>query len=321
MSGDMKPSANNRKGSALLVVLLMLGIIAVLAATVARSVSGAALELKAARAAVETESDLRAGIDLGVAAILKLGDDMRSGEAAADLKGRRISVRITNERARIDLNKAKADVLAGLLKAEGIDDTEAASLAANVVEWRGGAAAQEQAAPRPDDSHVGVLGQSAIVSAPPGLQANALTKRTPTLRFFIHPLQLALVPGFSRMLVKRIFSSLTVANGSDKINPFIATPNVLTALPEASSGSVEAFMDARDGNVSRDTAIQLLGVDKKLLSEDKASGWRLEITIAPRAGRVRHGEAIIAGVDRETDEPYHVLYVLDDSDRDARAGH
>ena len=98
MNSNM-PNHQNRSGSAMLVVLVMLGVIAVLAAAVARSVSGAALELRAARAGSETDSDLRAGIELGVAAILKLGDEMRSADAAVDLTDRRIAVRITNERA------------------------------------------------------------------------------------------------------------------------------------------------------------------------------------------------------------------------------
>src|SRR5262249_30272012 len=116
MNRDPRSSHRGRDGSALLVVLVMLGVIAILAAAVARSVSGAALELSASRASAESDSDLRAGIELGVAAILKLGNDMRSAEASANLRGRRIAVRVTNERARIDLNRAKLDLLSGLLK-------------------------------------------------------------------------------------------------------------------------------------------------------------------------------------------------------------
>lgn len=318
MSCGVVASPNRRRGSALLVVLIMLGIIAVLAAAVARSVSGAALELSSARTVSQTETDLRAGIELGAAAILKLGDDMRGADASADLKGRRISVRITNERARIDINKAKVDMLTGLLKAEGFDDNEAASLAANVIEWRGGAGSRKQPTMALAESHFDALPQS-INLGPQGRFADkTAAPQMPTLRLFIHPLQLTSVPGFSKGLVKRLFPALTVANGSEKINPFIASPKVLTALPGASSDSVELFLDNRDANVSHDMAIQILRADKQVLSEESASGWRLEITSTPRTGRPRHSEAIIAGVKGDGDEPYHVLYVLDDADRYAR---
>src|SRR6516165_1373785 len=145
MHQDLARRNANRSGSALLVVLIMLGVIGLLAAAVARSVSGTALELSVAHRTSESESDLRAGIELGVAAILKLGDEMRSADTAVDLADRRITVRVTNERARIDLNKANAEVLAGLFKAVGVDNDEAASLAANVVNWRGGDGSQRPA--------------------------------------------------------------------------------------------------------------------------------------------------------------------------------
>jgi type II secretory pathway component PulK len=318
MSRGVVATPNKRGGSALLVVLIMLGIIAVLAAAVARSVSGAALELSTARATAENETDLRAGIELGAAAILKLGEDMRSADASANLRGRRISVRITNERARIDLNKAKADMLAGLLKAEGFDDNEAASLAENVIEWRGGADSHKQLTAPLADAHFSAPLQSINLGSSNGFADKKPTPQVPTLRFFIHPIQLASVPGFSKALVKRLFSALTVANGSEQVNPFIASPKVLRALPGASSDSVESFLDNRDANLSHDMAIQILRADKQVLSEEPASGWRLEITTTPRSGLARHGEAIIAGVKGDGDEPYHVLYVLDDTDRYAR---
>jgi general secretion pathway protein K len=317
MSSAVVASSNKRRGSALLVVLIMLGIIAVLAAAVARSVSGAALELSSARTVSQSETDLRAGIELGAAAILKLGEDMRGADASADLKGRRISVRITNERARIDLNKAKVDMLTGLLKAEGFDDNEAASLATNVIEWRGGAGSRKQPTAQVE-SHFDALPQSINLGPQSRFADQMATPQIPTLRFFIHPLQLTSVPGFSKGLVKRLFPALTVANGSEKVNPFIASPKVLTALPGASSDSVESFLDNRDANVSHDMAIQILRADKEVLSEESASGWRLEITSTPRTGRARRSEAVIAGVKGDGDEPYHVLYVLDDTDRYAR---
>jgi general secretion pathway protein K len=303
----------NRNGSALLVVLIMLGVIAFLAAAVARSISSAALELSAAHVSSEAESDLRAGIELGVAAILNLGDEMRSADVAVDLRDRRIAVRVTNERARIDLNKAKADVLTGLFKTVGLDDTEAASLADNVVNWRGGDASQKPAAPQQDHQSLGAPPRSFGFDTPMDLGLKEVPKQTPGSRFFFHPIQLVSVPGFSIPLVERLFPFLTIANGADKVNPFIAAPAVLNAMPGASPANVDAFLDARSGNVGRDTAILLLGVDKKLLSEDAASGWRLQITSTQRGLRPHHSEAVVATLESDRKQPYRVLYVIDDA--------
>ena len=311
----------NRTGSALLVVLIMIGVIALLAAAVARSVSGAALELSVAHVTSEAESDLRAGIELGVAAILNLGDEMRSADIAVDLGDRRIAVRVTNERARIDLNNAKADVLTGLFKTLELDDNEAASLAGNVINWRGGDASQKPATPQLDHQYLGASPPSLGFDTPVGLGTKEAPKQTPGLRFFFHPIQLVSVPGFSKPLVERIFPFLTIANGSYKINPFIAAPDVLKALPGASPANVDAFLDARSGNVSRETAILLLGVDKDLLSEDAANGWRLQITSTPQDRRPHHSEAVIATLESDRKQPYRVLYVIDDADHAHQASY
>jgi hypothetical protein len=126
------------------------------------------------------------------------------------------------------------------------------------------------------------------------------------------------VPGISKALVERLYPLLTVANGANQINPFIAPAEVLNAMPGASPSKVEAFLDARSSNVSRDTAILLLGIDKKLLSEEAASGWRLQITSTPQGVRPRHSEAVITTLESDRKQPYRVLYVVDDADEYAR---
>ena len=126
----------------------MLGTIAVLAIVVARSVSSAALEMSTVRSTAMLEADLHAGIKIGVAAILELGNTMRSGDAAADLANRSISVHITNERARIDLNQAPTSVLSALFAAHGASEKDAESLATAIGDWRGGSASQKLAAPQ-----------------------------------------------------------------------------------------------------------------------------------------------------------------------------
>jgi type II secretory pathway component PulK len=305
-----------RSGSAMLVVLLMLGTIAVFAAIVARSVSGAALELRAARDSVAQQADLRAGIDLGVAAIRRLGDDVRVAAAEVDLPERRIVVRATNERARIDLNLADAPALTALLKSLGIDEKEASALADNVIDWRTSANENAQQTVQQTDiaDHFGegphaLSGVSMPGSTGPGSQTSV--KQKPAARFFLHPAQLVSVAGFSEALVKSIFPLITVASGSKKVDPFIASAAVLNALPESTTNKVEGFIEARNGNTSPDTSILLLGLAKELLTSDAAVGWRLQITSTERNGRVHHSEAVVA-VPKDGSEPYRVLYIIDD---------
>jgi len=266
--------------------------------------------LRASRETSETEFDLRAGIDLGVAAILKLGDDLRSADAEVDLQDRRITVLATNERARIDLNMADADVLTALLKSVGIEDNEAASLAANVLAWRGSVSSQKPGAPNQDNIQSKGPSSAAGFNSTTGFDSRAAPKQAATIRFFLHPMQLASVPGFSEALVRTIFPLVTVASGSKQIDPFIASAGVLNALPDSSGGKVEAFVEARDANTSPETALLLLGVDKQLLTDDAALGWRLQIVSTRRTGKSYRGEAIVVAF-KDGPEPYRVIYILD----------
>jgi general secretion pathway protein K len=299
------------RGSALLVVVLMLGLIAVLAAVAARSVSGAATGLGVARATWQSQADLRAGIEIGVAAIRKLGEDMRSAEASIVLGQRRIRVRITNERARVDLNRAGAAMLARLFEANGASESEASALAASVIEWRGGSASQKLVAPAQDERSLATFQGFLTSPTQPGSELKEAPKQVVGTRHFFHPWQLISVPGFSRSLVLAVLPFVTVASGSNQVDPFIASDGVLLALPGVSAATVDAFRGARDGIGSRQTALQLLGAAKEAVTSDPARGWRIEITVSDSNGRVQRSEAVIAILDGDT-EPYRVLYMLDD---------
>ncbi|MGA7327704.1 MAG: hypothetical protein WBX25_25225 [Rhodomicrobium sp.] len=137
MSGRYEGGVHCSKnsGSALLLVLALLALAAFLALVAARTVSTAAVEMSAAKMAAQSEEDLRAGIELGAAAIIKLGERMRSASVTARLLDRDISINITNERAFIDLNKASVPTLSTLFASAGVEKAEAAALATAVEDW------------------------------------------------------------------------------------------------------------------------------------------------------------------------------------------
>src|SRR5215472_6311138 len=126
--GDWKAN----RGSALLAVLVLLAMASLLALVSARTISTAAVEMGAAKIAVQSEADIRAGIELGAAAVIKSGGRMRSAEVAANIADRSITVRIINERAFIDLNQASEAILASLFVSAGAEKLDASALAAAV---------------------------------------------------------------------------------------------------------------------------------------------------------------------------------------------
>ena len=297
-----------QEGSALLVVLLMLGTIAALAAVVSRSVSGALLEMTAARLTSQDQWDLRTGIELGVATIHKLGQGMRSAEASVSLPDRRIRVRMTNERARIDLNAASSAVMSALLQASGVPEREAAALAQNVLEWRGGSASR-QPTPTGDDRQFQTFTGVGVTDLRPDSELRTAPRQMAGTRFFFHPVQLTSVPGFSGRLVSGLLPLVTVANGTNRVDPFIASRGVVMALPGVSPATADAFLHDREGNSGHELAIKMLGVAEAMVTSSAAAGWRIEIT-STRQARTYRSEAVVAVLDGDS-QPYRVVYVLD----------
>jgi general secretion pathway protein K len=305
------PCQNQRhaqSGSALLVVLLMLGTIAALATVVSRSVSGALLEMTAARLSSQDQWDLRTGIELGVATIHRLGQAMRSAEASVSLPDRRIHVRIINERARIDLNAASSAVLSALLQANGIAERDAAALAQNVLEWRGGSAARQPTLTG-DDRQFPTFTGVGVAELRPDTELRTAPRQMAGTRFFFHPVQLASVPGFSGRLVSRLLPLVTVANGTNRVDPFIASRRVVMALPGVSPATADAFLHDREANSGQELAVKMLGVADALVTSSAAAGWRIEIT-STRQARTYRSEAVVAVLDGDS-QAYRVLYVLD----------
>jgi len=291
------PRLRGAQGSALLIVVVLLGTIAALVAVVSRSVSSAAMEAEVLFDEGRAESALQSGIDVGVASILKSGVSVRVVETAVDLIDSRVFVRASNESARVDLNKSPPPLLAGLIRESGVIPGAADALTERILNWRGGPGVQQGAVSAHLNSTTGP-GAGRAVGAE---------------RVFVHPMQLASIDGFSDALVARMMPFLTVANTVGNIDPDLASDQVLAALG-VSPERIDAFREARRrGAISRETAVELLGIPKSLVTAEAAQGWRIEITSTPTSGRVRRSEAVVVLLNKDI-RPYRLLYVMDDPD-------
>lgn len=283
-----------RRGSALLVVLVMLGLIAVLAAVVGRVVGGTARDLSAAVASERAYVGARAGLELA-------GLMLRSGELEMAGAGQRtlplddvtISVEVTNERSRIDLNGAPEELLAGLFRALGEEGDVADARAARIVDWR-----DPDDEVRPNGAEVGAY-RGAGLAAP---------RNGP----FVHPLELASVLDMPPDIVRRALPYVTVGNPYGLVDPFVADAVVLQALPGTSPSRIADFLEERQtGLGDTELAIVQLGASEDYVDQEEAPGWRATITVAPRLGRARRFVALLVGEQDDT-LPYRVLYMLDE---------
>lgn len=288
------PQRSPRAGSALLVVLVMLGLIAVLASVVGRVVGGTARDLSTAVASERAFVSARAGVEIA-GLMLRSGEleALGTGARTVDLDGATIAIEVVNERGRIDLNGAPEELFAGLFRALGEEGEAADGLAARIVDWRD-----------PDDE-VRLGGAEVAAYRGSGLAA-------PRNGPFIHPLELGSVLNMPPALVQRVLPFITVGNPYGLVDPFVADATVLQALPGTSGSRIESFLeDRQSGLADSELAVLQLGASDEYVSQDPAPGWRATITVTPTRGRPRRFVALI--VDQEDDmRPYRVLYMLDE---------
>ena len=212
----MAESASER-GSIAILALWGVALIFMLVAPVAFATRG---ELQIARN-VLAESRARlaaeAGTQLGLQRLLRRHDTgaVFDGTPEAWQQGStRVRIAIADESGKVDLNLAPLELLGGLFAAVGVPEQAAALIACNVMERRG-----DIGAGCPETSRVG--------------------------RRFAVIEELAQVPGIDDRLYDRVADFVTVGSGASAFDPMVASRTVLMAIPGATAGLVDSFLESR----------------------------------------------------------------------------
>ena len=125
-------------GFVLVAVLWILAALATLASIYSSYTVNTAAASRVADDRVQAEASIRAGVEMAVFRQLALPEKARPARGGFDMRVGRtgVAVRFRSEAARIDLNAAPADLLAGLFAAVGVDPMRAETFAERVVGWR-----------------------------------------------------------------------------------------------------------------------------------------------------------------------------------------
>jgi general secretion pathway protein K len=143
-----------------------------------------------------------------------------------------ITVSAVDEAARIDLNVAPDTLLKSMMMAQGIEDDRAAHLAEAIADWRD-----------PDDFKRPNGAEEADYRA-------AGLKYGPSNGPFETVAELGRVLGMSADLYQRLAPVVTVYSRQPGINPLTASRDVLLALPNATSESVDAYIVQRTAAIA-----------------------------------------------------------------------
>jgi general secretion pathway protein K len=231
------------------------------------------------------------------------GKDAKDAKAARPSRGgfrfrggsANVTVTYVSEAARIDLNVAPKEMLAGLFAAFGVKGEDAVGYASRIVGWRTG---PSQNAPGTEED---------------GLYRSAGLSYTPRGGPFAHVDELWLVYGLPPALIERILPFVTVYSGMPKVNVRDAAPEVVAALPGMTPALLNTFLDTREagGAIDEQSLQGMLGTSQTGATTDASDAYRVQIRIAFDNGRQLESEAVI--LTGAGDAPYHVLYWRDDA--------
>lgn len=299
--------AASRDGFILVAALWILLGLATLASVSAAYVSQSAIALTVNDEAVETEALAAAGVELTAYRLSGPATPRRAtrGTFSFHLARADVAVEFLSEAARIDLNNASKDLIAGLFTVLGAGPDAASEYADRVVGWR---------SPPPANA---LDGEEALYRTA-GLHYSP--RRGP----FNHVDELWLVLGLPAELVERALPFVTVYSGMSNVNVLDAPAEVIGALPGMTSGRLNAFLEQRENfpaNADPQFVAGALG-DKQAGATTKGSdAYRVRMRIAFDNGWRKTSEAVILVQTGSSAAPYSVLSWQDDIDPvNGRAG-
>jgi general secretion pathway protein K len=286
----------SERGFVIVAVLWILMALSALAVIFSLYLSGSARALSVNDTALRTEALVSASLELTTYRLLLPGDAERPAQGSFHFRmdNADIVVAFKSEAARIDLNFASKDVLAHLFAEFGADEAVAQEYADRIIGWR--------TRPAPGATN----NEEALYSA-------AGLGYSPRQSLFIHVNELALVVGLAPALVDRALPFVTVFNGSSDVDPQIAAPEVIAALPgqkSANSNDVPGGASPSPNNAPAATADSSGPAPSKATA--KSSAYRIETTINFNDGRRAASEVVIAIGDKDKEDPYRVLSWQDD---------
>ena len=269
------PASASQRGFIIIAVLWILVALSALATIFSLYLSNSARALGVTDIGVQVDALVSASLELTAYRLLSADEKAlpAQGSFRFRMDNAEALVSFTSEAARVDLNAAPKEMLAGLFEVLGADQKAAAELADRVVGWRtppkAGAADDEGA-----------------------LYLAAGLNYSPRQAHFAHVNELSLVLGASPALVERALPYLTVFSKSADVDVLIAPPEVIAALPGMTPEVLNDFLKQRPSLPHDQKAITAaLGPVKATLPDTKA--FRVLTTLRFDNGRRASSEAVI----------------------------
>jgi general secretion pathway protein K len=279
--------SDQRRGMVLVTVLWTIALCSALAMAAAVSFRSFAGIAAIDRDRVQADALLTAGLEAAAGVAMGWPDMPLLDRAASfELSTGTVRADIEDEGGRIDIAKAPADLLAGLLLSVGAPPSQADNVARAIVRRRGGE--RDQAADAADSN-------ASVASAEK--QGNT---------FFTDVGQIAGIPGMRPEWVSAI-RPLTTVFGAETVNPLTAPPGVIASLPGVDTGRLQAFLAARRSTPNDAERLgAILGAGQRFLvaKPQQVASVRLRVMLAD--GYATAARAVIVVLPQDQ-QPFRVL--------------
>jgi general secretion pathway protein K len=283
--------ASSQGGFVIVAVLWLLAALAALVTVFSIYLSNSARALAVTDEAVQAEGLVSAGVELTAYQLQLAGEEARPahGSFHSRLSGVDLTVGFVSEAARIDLNAAPKELIAGLLTVLGASAEGAKEYADRIIAWRTKATENDRGK---EDALYRAAGRTYAPRQAP----------------FAHINELALVLGLSPALVARALPYVTVFSGAAGVDALTAAPEVIAALPGMTPLLLRQFLDDR-GSLGNDKAAiaAALGPAAASASAQKSRAYRIEVRLRFPNGRQTTSEIVIRLSKEKEDDPYRVL--------------
>jgi type II secretory pathway component PulK len=283
-------NADNSNGYVTLAVLLVVGLLAAIVSSLL-AVSRPALGLARIGADEATAEALLQG-GVATAGFLLFGAK-EEPDKVDKLKVRvgtgNFSLRVVDEGARVDLNSADPQLLAGLFRAVGGNSLSPEAFSARVLDWRD------------EDEDMNEDGAETSAYADAGLgygSSNLPFHSVDEARFIL---------GLSPRDFERLKPYLTVFTGVAMVDPLSASETVLRAIPGAGARDVQQVIRARGKGQTREDLAALVPTISQFLLTQGSGVYRVRVDAQLINGFTDSAEAVITESARGGSEIYKTV--------------
>ena len=271
------PASSSQRGFIIIAVLWILVALSTLATIFSLYLSNSARALGATDTGVQVDALVSASLELTAYQLLRADekDLPAQGSFRFRMDNAEALVTFTSEAARVDLNAASKEMLAGLFEVLGAEQKAAGELASRIVGWR-------------TASKPGAADDEGALYLAAGLNYS------PRQAHFAHVNELSLVLGASPALVERALPYLTVFSKSADVDVLIAPPEVIAALPGMTPEVLNDFLKQRPSLPHDQKAIAAaLGATKIPATLPETKAFRVLTALRFDNGRRTSSEAVI----------------------------